>query len=94
MSNFAGDEEKITYTEPEGALIYRGEIILASEYKDDRVGLCVTMHGGGDAVAVGIGDEGDIQQFLYEAAVRSKLIKDGEPLILMKRVSADAEDVA
>jgi hypothetical protein len=88
MSNFEYDEENetTTYTEARGAAFYRGEVVLSSEFQGDRVGLCMSSYGGGDSVTVGIGDEVDVQQFLYAAAVRAKLIQDGEPLILMKRI--------
>jgi len=95
MSNFAGDKDTTTYTEPEGSLIYRSKIDLGSDWDedDDRVGLFMGVHGGGHSVFVGVGGEADVQQFLYEAAVRSKLIKDGDPLILMKSVTADEDAV-
>ena len=93
MSNFAGDEGTTVYTEPEGSLVYQGMVSLTADYGDERVGLCMIASGGGSSVVVGINDEADVQQFLYAAAVRSQLIKDGEPLILMKRVTAD-EDAA
>lgn len=94
MTNFNADVNGVTtYTEPEGSLIYRGQVVLSADHAEEgRVGLCMSAYGGGDSVTVGIGDEADVQQFLYEAAVRSKLIKDGDPLILMKKI--EEEDAA
>jgi hypothetical protein len=89
MSNFSSANGQITYSEPEGTDIYMGKIVLMSEYAADNVGLCISMRGGGSSVAVGIKNEDDIQEFLYSAAVKSKLIKEGDPLILMKKVSAE-----
>lgn len=95
MSNFSkGEDEEITYTEPRGVAFYRAEVVLSSEYMGDHVGLCLSMYGNGESVTAGIADEADVQQFLYSAAVQSKLIKDGDPLILMKKVTAEVEDAA
>lgn len=95
MSNFsAGEDGTTTYMEPRGADHYRAEVVLDSEFKDDHVGLCVTVYGDGSQVAFGIGGSDDVQEFLYAAAVQAKLIADGEPLILMKKVTVDAEDAA
>ena len=96
MSNFTNDEWKhvTTYREPESAMFYRGKVELSNEWGTERVGLSIIAKGGGSTVAVGISDEADLQQFIYAAAVRGKLIADGEPLILLKRVEVGQEDAA
>jgi hypothetical protein len=92
MSNFSNENGVTRYIEPRETLVYRGEIELSSEFDGDEVGLALSAYGSGNSVHVGLGGEADIQQFLYAAAVHSKLIADGEPLILMKRVTVDVED--
>lgn len=88
MNNFEIDDANLstTFREPEDAPIYRATAILTSEWNEDTVGLSLHLVGGGQSVAISIEDEADLQQFLYQAAVRGKLIKDGEALILMKPV--------
>lgn len=87
MSNFKIDSVygMTTYKEPEDTLMYRGEVMLSSEYDDGRVGLCMSMYGGRESVTVGLKDEADVQQFLYAAAMRAGLIEDGDPLVLLKQ---------
>jgi hypothetical protein len=96
MSNFTNDERKhlTTYREPESALIYRGKVELSNEWGTERVGLSIIAKGGGSMVAVGIGDADDVREFVYAAAVRAKLIADGEPLILLKPFAVEQEDAA
>lgn len=95
MSKFSiGEKGEAIYTEPRDAAFYRAEAVLSPEFEGDHVGLCLSVHGGGEAVTVGIKGEDDVQQFLYLAAVQAKLIAEGEPLILMKKITVDAEDAA
>lgn len=88
MSNFTHEYNTTTYTEPVDTEFYHSEVLLAPEFEEDesKVGLCLKVEGNGKSVVLGIETMEDVQEFLYMAAVRSNLIKEGEPLILMKRV--------
>lgn len=90
MSNFSGENGYVVYAEPEGTPLYRGQIELSPEYEEkDLVGICLTATGNENTVSLGIKGIADVQQFLYAVAVQSKLIEDGEPLILMKKITAE-----
>lgn len=92
MSNFTHADQWSTYAEPEGtSVFYDAEVTVRAEYPNDegRIGLCLTAEGGGDSVSLGIKTMEEVQEFLYTIAVRSRLVKDGDPLILMQKVSAE-----
>ena len=90
MSNFKNNANLgVTFTEPEGTSFYRGSLEIIPEYPSvpDKKGLCLTafIENRAESVSLGVKTEAEVRELLYHIAVQSRLIEDGEPLVVLKK---------